>query len=295
MSPDTEPVRCRNCGRPAGPRFCGFCGQEVEERRGPLLSLLRELLSEWLSFDGRLIRSLLALARPGRLTCLYLEGKRASYARPLRLYMVASLLLFSSALDLRAPDASEIDLYVAGERITAAPPTRERPDYVLFETKTLASRWIARNAVGKVRELRTLPPQEVLDRFFSGFRQVLPVALILFLPLLALALKLLYLRTGTFYVDHLVFAAHVQSAVFLLLALAWLVTRLAGLEALPALGVYVGVFVLALAVYLPMALHRVYSQAWWWTALKSVLLIYGYLRLLSIVVGAWMVWVILRI
>ena len=80
---------CRNCGRPTGPRFCGGCGQPVDDRRRPLLRLLGEAMDDWLSLDSRLARSLLTLARPGRLTLLHRDGKRAAYLRPLRLYALA--------------------------------------------------------------------------------------------------------------------------------------------------------------------------------------------------------------
>ncbi len=87
---------CKNCGQPAGPSFCSHCGQEVEPRRGPLFALLHELFSEWLALDGRLFRTLAQLVRPGRLTVRYLAGRRAAHLRPFRLYLLASVLLFSS-------------------------------------------------------------------------------------------------------------------------------------------------------------------------------------------------------
>ena len=90
----------------------------MEPRRGPLLTLLRELLDEWLALDGRLVRSLAVLARPGRLTERYLDGRRVAYLRPFRLYLLASVLLFSSLLSLRAPDAGEVNLYIAGQLVT---------------------------------------------------------------------------------------------------------------------------------------------------------------------------------
>ena len=83
-------TRCRNCGEAAGPRFCAYCGQELEARQGPLLEVGRELLSDWLSLDSQLLRSFRALARPGRLSEVYLAGKRAPFLRPFRLYLVAS-------------------------------------------------------------------------------------------------------------------------------------------------------------------------------------------------------------
>ena len=116
--------RCENCGQVAGPRFCPHCGQEVEPRRGPLLEVFSELVSEWLSFDSRLLRSLRALGRPGRLSELYLAGKRAPFLRPFRLYLLASVVLFSTLLTLEPPDEAGLNIYIGGE-LVISPATRD--------------------------------------------------------------------------------------------------------------------------------------------------------------------------
>ncbi len=286
---------CRNCGRPAGPEYCGHCGQEVEPRRGPLLSLLRELLDEWLSLDGRLVRTLGLLPRPGRLTERYLAGKRAAYVRPLRLYLIASVVLFSSLLSLRAPDAAEVNLYIAGHLVTPAPPVQGRMNLTLFEPDSAINQWVARQTVQDMEELRRLPPQELLDTLFAGLRRVLPGAFILFVPFLALGLKVLYLRKGILFVDHLIFALHFQSALFLGLSATWVLCRLLGFALVPSMLTYVAAGLLMMVVFLPWALHRVYRQRWWWTAVKSVLLIFIYGQVLKLVGGAAMLVVTTRL
>jgi hypothetical protein len=52
---DTAQPSSRNRGRPAGPSFCGSCGQPLDDRRRPLHQPLGEVLSDWLSLDGRLL------------------------------------------------------------------------------------------------------------------------------------------------------------------------------------------------------------------------------------------------
>jgi hypothetical protein len=247
--------------------------------------MVRELLSEWFSLDGRLFKTFGALARPGRLTRRYLDGECAAYLRPFRLYMLASLILFSSVLTLRAPDASEVDLYLAGELVTAAPAARERPDVTIFEPDSAFSRWLTARSAERIERLRELPPQALVDRVFSALRRALPAALVLFLPFLALALKLLYIRTGTLYVDHLTFAVHFQSALFVSLALVWLLLRLLGIGGGLRLLIYFAVALLLLVVYLPLALHRVYRQARWLTAIKTLVLVVCYAQLLGLSIG----------
>jgi len=280
----TDRSPCANCGQPTGPRYCGHCGQEVVVRRGSLAPLLGDLFSEWLSVDGVLPRTLGMLARPGRLTRAYLVGRRARFLRPLRLYFVASLLLFSSALDLPVPDVRHFDVVVGGTTVHEAADGQRSGNLNFFKSDSLLTRWAMDHYPERIERLLALPPQDLATALIEGLEQVLPTALILFLPFLALALKLLYVRTGTLYVDHLVFAVHFQSALFLGLAAVWLVMTLAGLHDLVAILSYIAISRSILVVYLPMALRHVDRQGRAWTTLKTLALWFAYGTLLRFVI-----------
>lgn len=298
------PVTCGNCGETAGPRFCSHCGQEVEARHGPLVEVGRELLSDWLSLDSKLLRSLAALVRPARLSNLYLSGKRAPYLRPFRLYLVASLLLFSTLLTLEVPDPTGLNLSIGGELVGSDAPG-DTPKGVEFQfgpnATGRASRslsflddnsylgWVLVRIAGeRIGRLRAQPKEEVLETLFVGLRRMLPLALVLFVPLLALGLKLLYIRRRArhhLYLHHLVFAVHFQAALFFALGATWLVTRLAQMETLGSLLAGALVFIVILFVYLPKALGKFYGQSGPWTALKSIGVLYLYSQLLPFVVS----------
>ena len=275
---------CANCGQLAGPRYCGHCGQEVVARRGSLGPVLADLFSEWFALDGVLPRTLGMLARPGRLTGAYLSGKRARYLRPLRLYFVASLVLFSSALDLPVPDIRHFDVIVAGTTVHEAEDGERHGNLDFFDSGSWLTRSVLERYPERVERLFELPPQDLAAGLIQGLERVLPTALILFLPFLALALKLLYVRTGTLYVEHLVFAVHFQSALFLGLATVWLVTTVARLHVLAAILGYVAISLSLLGAYLPLALRHVYRQGRGWTALKTIALVLAYAKLLQFVV-----------
>jgi|GEM_PF-6582586 len=88
---------CRNCDTKLVGPYCSGCGQRADEYSVSLAVLARDAADEYLSFDSRLLRTIIALVlRPGYLTRQYLIGRRARYVRPLRLYIVASLLFFLS-------------------------------------------------------------------------------------------------------------------------------------------------------------------------------------------------------
>jgi hypothetical protein len=296
-------ARCANCGEAAGPRFCPHCGQEVLAHHGPLLEVGREFLSDWLSLDSQLFRSLRALMRPARLSQLYLSGKRAPFLRPFRLYLVASLVLFSTALTLQAPDASEYEIFLGSQRVGSPAPVDPgktvelqfgsrtgdvRKSLQLLDDGNLLEGLMLRMAGDRIARLQTLPEQQVVEMLFGGLRRMLPPMLILFVPLLALGLKLLYIRRRALhhlYLDHLVFAIHFQAALFFALSAAWLVSWIARFGLIGNIVV----FVLPLAglafVYLPLAVRRFYGQSRLVTGLKTVAVLWVYSQLLGLIVA----------
>ena len=85
--------------------FCPACGQSVKEVTRPWLEVSRDLLRELVDFDGRMLVSLrLLLTRPGFLSFEYINGRRASYTSPIRMYLVISLGFFF-VLPMILPDA----------------------------------------------------------------------------------------------------------------------------------------------------------------------------------------------
>jgi hypothetical protein len=94
----------------------------------------------------------------------------------------------------------------------------------------------------------------------------IPKAMFLFLPLLALAMKLLYWRPKRYYVEHLLFLIHNHAFVFLTLALLTL------LKMIPVVGDHIGLleaFIwLYLLWYLFRAMRNVYQQSRGLTLLK---------------------------
>ncbi len=86
---------CLNCGAPLAGAFCAACGQRDVPPYPSVRELAAEAISEFSGWDGRLASSVRALIlRPGLLTHEFLEGRRARYISPLRLYLTASLIYF---------------------------------------------------------------------------------------------------------------------------------------------------------------------------------------------------------
>jgi hypothetical protein len=112
----------------------------------------------------------------------------------------------------------------------------------------------------------------------------IPKMMFIFLPLIAAVLSLLYIRSGRYYVEHLLFVVHFHAFFFLTGIAVLLLERLAelstgvvasGLAGLQALAGAVLVFYVPL--YLLKAMRRVYAQSWWKTVPKYALLGIAYL------------------
>lgn len=88
-------AECLNCGAALTGPFCAQCGQKDVPPRPSFLRLLDEVTASLFHADSRLWRTMgLLLLRPGRLPRLYLEGKRAQFLPPVRLYLATSLIFF---------------------------------------------------------------------------------------------------------------------------------------------------------------------------------------------------------
>jgi hypothetical protein len=88
-------THCQNCGAALAGEFCHQCGQSAQSLRRPFWALISEGLETFFAVDGRIARTLPALLlRPGRMTRAYLDGQRARFIPPFRLYVLASLIFF---------------------------------------------------------------------------------------------------------------------------------------------------------------------------------------------------------
>jgi hypothetical protein len=102
----------------------------------------------------------------------------------------------------------------------------------------------------------------------------------LFLPLIAAVMAVLYIRSGRYYVEHLLFVVHFHAFFFLAGIAVLLLERLSGLAGsgpiAAGLKVAEGALSAALVFYVPWyllrAMRRVYEQRWWKTLPKFALL-----------------------
>jgi hypothetical protein len=106
------------------------------------------------------------------------------------------------------------------------------------------------------------------------------------IPLFALVLKILYIRQGRFYVEHLVYALHIHTFLYVSV----IVTSLAVMGAnrtVPALGGWItGLMTIAIVVQIFLSIRRVYGQGWFMTLIKFLFGGMVYCVILAVAVGA---------
>ena len=94
-SPPAESPDCLNCDAQLKGQYCGNCGQRSRSRLISLWELISDAFGDLFEIDSRLWQTLVPLMiRPGQLTRDYLQGRRARYMPPFRMYLVLSLLFF---------------------------------------------------------------------------------------------------------------------------------------------------------------------------------------------------------
>ena len=88
---------CQNCGAEFSVdyNYCPNCGQENNHNRASFGTLMVDFFHNYFSFDSKFSNSLLPFFfDPGYLVVKFVEGKRASFVNPVRLYLIISLVFF---------------------------------------------------------------------------------------------------------------------------------------------------------------------------------------------------------
>lgn len=260
---------CANCGATLSGEFCGRCGQRERESDVGLNDLLLEALEDFGRLDGRMWRTLLRLVlQPGRVTADYLRGRRARYLPPVRLYLVVSFLVFLlinlAPLDVTLTTDPGVDIdalrsergagiYVPVERESGETEVLSLQEFFREQAgeEGLQPAWLNALIERMIRNASLVDADA--ETFKAQLLQRLPQMMFFLLPLFALILWLAYIMSPYHYLQHLIFSLHFHTAAFIYFILLYPARWL-----LP--GDFGGLVMLALLVYLPIALARTYGS-----------------------------------
>jgi hypothetical protein len=274
-------VQCLNCEAPLHGPFCSSCGQRAIPPHPTVRELAGDAVGEFTGWDGKFaatIRTL--LARPGELTRQWLEGRRAHFISPLRLYLSASVLFF--VVQAAAPELEEKDIVQvtaadssnAGRVASATTKTLRRGQPLTQAEKDSALEAIAKAPVFA----RPLMRRGIEDPegYKESVRRIVPRTFFALLPVYAGIVALFYRRRN--YPEHLYFAIHLHAFVFLALMLPDLAKLFGSKRVAGTVGAAALVWVIG---YSLVALKRVYGGSWGGTVLRSVgiMALYGLIGL----------------
>ncbi|HLZ67360.1 MAG TPA: DUF3667 domain-containing protein [Aliidongia sp.] len=286
------PFHCRNCGHPRADRFCARCGQDSRDHSRELGELFRDFAEHVLAFDLKSIRTLgTLLTKPGQLTLDWAQGRRMTWVSPLRLYLGASFLFYVALwasglalLQISATPMTDAEIQAAGikphddgtpiyffspemfvkpvPQVTVPPQTSERLRVLADSTGIPKLAPLAEAVLANPARLN-----EAADVW-------LPRILFALVPLAAALFALFRGHKPLLYMDHLAFALHLQSFIFLLaIAMMPLWARY------DTMTVSVGPGLVILA-YGALAHRRTYGNALWLSAIKVLIVLSIYLTTL---------------
>lgn len=286
---------CLNCGTQVAGRFCQQCGQENLEVKESFLQLVRHFIEDVTHFDGKLWKTVkLLLFKPGSLTKLYMEGKRASYIHPIRMYLFVSAVFFLFMFTDEVPESPE------GQKSTTEVPKdfasgfKEGFDVELNDDtvkyKTIAAynaaqqklpeskrdQWL--DAIVKKKGIE-LNEKYQGDKFKIGkaliekFEQYFSRMLYISLPLFAFFIWILYRRNKNyFFVDHVIFSIHIYCAFYIILFLVNIISTVIAYFSKNTSGIIGFIASLTLFFYLYKSLKNHFGQSRKKTVLKFFIL-----------------------
>jgi len=219
--------------------------------------------------------------RPGFISSEYVQDKRAGYVPPLRLYLFISI--FALLLVNIFVDQLNLTKQVNGGDVTvqsdsAAVRAELENAGVTAPGEINFGDWLdaeEQEAVEKRLQLYTEEPRLAVKKFFS----IAPQLMFIMLPLFALTLKLLYVRSGRYFMEHLVLALHTHAFLLLMISLILLLSLLEtwwlaiwGNGFWLLLPEYATLVIwIWMPVYLFLAQRAFYQQSWVKTTIKYLI------------------------
>ncbi len=293
---------CPNCQSPLSGNFCAQCGQKNRTFIRPFRKLVEDFLGDYFTFDTRLFHSLKPLIfKPGFLTVEYLQGRRIRYIPPLRMYLFTSVLFFflvslggyqpqfARNVELKpAPSADSLSADSLAADTLQAPSDVFLPDSSEISKNDDFSdefrRWL-------FKRLQKLDGN--MAPINAAALHNIPNMMFLLLPVFAMLLRLIYHRSGRYYIEHLIFSVHIHVFAFLLLSAVLLCAYLFLIKDVEFIRKMLQLMILPVMVYSFLAMRRFYGQSHIKTFLKFLLLYLGYVVIfLSLMIGnlLWVLW-----
>lgn len=306
---DTICPNC-NCSIAENENFCSICGQKKYLRPRSIKELLQHAASEALALDSKLFRTMGSLIfRPGKLSNDFFEGRQQRYYTPVKffLFWITILFLAINAYVSLQPTESNLRYFSYNIKQKLAPIAVDSHQIAAInaaineelekrELGSMPGNLGTGDTIIRGEDLYNLSTEEIFEKYeIKGFWKQLTTGqlikaikeldnfsvyllgrlswiLLCSLPMLALFLKLLYVRRKRYYVEHLIFLLHLHCFMSLLALL-----YLLGMVLQEAYHISYLLSALALlTIYTLLSIRRFYQQSWKKTIFKGLLFMFFY-------------------
>jgi hypothetical protein len=261
-------TNCLNCGAEVTGKFCPNCGQENLETKENFFHLAGHFIADYFHYDSKFFRSFIPLfTKPGFLTREYWDGRRVHYIHPLRLFFFITILFiivttyfysrFGAEMKTRLIERDKAAVQLDTNRFATMKPA----DKIFFKGDSVTLQSMRAQLKGEERRIGKI--MVGIDHVFVNLKYVM----FILLPLYAVVFKILYRKQRLYYVDHLVYAMHLQCFSYVLLALLLMLPIVSpiSISSIRQIAFFV------ILVYVMISVHNLYHQKLWKTLVKSLL------------------------
>ncbi len=273
-------ISCKNCQTVYTGNYCPNCGQSKREYDKPFRFIIADFAGDLFAFDTRFWETFKAiLFHPGKVAADFIEGKRARYMPPFRLYVFSSFVFFlllsyttsfDKSLNFNAVDkdgnAVSVSFHNDSSVVTTSDTTLAL-DSLVKNTTPLDSVLTINDRKIDFADIRNHP-----DRYFDKFLKWMSTTMFFLMPIYGFLLWLFFRKSYRYYMGHLVLALNQHVFAFLVFTSIMLV----GMPLPEAYFNPTSLLVLTLPIYFTMGVKEVYNQtlssAFW--RLTAIWLIY---------------------
>ena len=276
MPDKDEPRICPNCGFPATRNYCAECGQQTHLHKETFWSLIVHFVGHYFHYDSKFWQTMKTLwFSPGKLTQAYWNKQRARYIAPISLYIFISFVYF--LINFSVKDHNPVKQVHTGRKNVGTTnkvifPADDNAEFTFYtdsvadaiQSDSTAKKTLGKGSTDSVgfvgfvnKKIKKIDQKHgnVGDFISEKVEHDMPKLFFFMIPVLALLLKLFYMRRKDIYfVDHAIFAIHYQAFWFSLFIIAFI-----------NIGSYANKFlklalIITAFVYMVKALRNVYGS-----------------------------------
>jgi hypothetical protein len=227
---------CRNCGTELHSRYCHHCGQDLfAGSNRTVKDLILNVFINVFSLDNKLLVTLKYLFfYPGKLTVEYTKGRIISYVHPAKLFWTTSILFIAVITlqlnwNLGTLNKENAKKIVKELNIAKSSAYTDSTLNLANKGKATDKRLIEIKKNTQIAEEDKDSDEDIFDHlnikdFLSYFSTYSPYVIFLLMPFFALLLCVFFRKQQRMYVDHLTFALHFHSFLFLFYTMLMLIS-----------------------------------------------------------------------